>query len=276
MSLQQEVFVIPQLWSRHLALLGAWSDSAFAATQECLKLHFATWGKRSETSALEFPFVNLCQPHAVFTLQEQWTIPNFEHLVDYQSACTQILSETGQRMAEAWADYEVLNPSGLPSTNTVQWQIPGWDFSFTSVTASAAAVETSAAEEIQEQQQTHAEAVAAIPDARPALQISAEAEAAAEADTEAETDAEDSPLQAEFAEMAQQQQAADAAAAVVAKARASFPQAPRISASKTVAKSVRTTRSKPASSGKTTASPAKTGKAAGASALTAKKKSSKA
>lgn len=261
MSLQQEVFAIPQLWSRHLALFSAWSDSAFAATQECLKLHFATWGQGSDSKTLEFPFVNLCQPHAVFTLQEQWTIPNLEHLVDYQSACTQILSETGQRMAQAWADYEVLNPASLGEINTVQWQIPGWDFSFSQLTSTTELKEPAVSVSTDVAEPASAEVLSddtLIREAAPSLTSGPDTQQLAD---------EASPAQSEFAEM-EQQQAADAAAAVVAKARASFPQAPRISASKTAAKSVRASRSK-TSTAQATASPAK-------ATASAKKKSSKA
>ncbi len=266
MSLQHEVFALPQVWSRHLSLLGAWSDSAFAASQEYLRLHYATWGQQAEPLSPEFPFLNWCNPHALFTLQEQWTIPNFEHFIDYQSACTQIFSEAGKRMAQAWAEHEVLQPTAdalaTPgeTVRELHWQLPGLSFSQVSLlqtsepAANIAPVSTDTT--VQEDQ---------------AISI-----ASAPAEREpAET--------VEFNEL-DNQQALHVAAAAVAKARANssepdastaltshLPQAKQVASTPTSSKPAKTSRASSSTKTKPSSVAAST-----SGAIASKKKSSKA
>lgn len=291
MSLQHEVFALPPFWSRHLSLLAAWSDSAFAAGQEILRLQHATWGHQAEAITPEFPFLNWYNPHAIFTLQEQWTLPNVEHLIDYQSAYTQILSDTSQRMAQAWADYEVLQPavaaeseSAVPRFFELQWQIPGlsltqfnWyqQLSQTDEITQAAPVvverEPQTAVVIEQSPQSLPEAliiepvVAATDNAEPIAPGSAEAAA-------------------EFAEI-DHQQAVDVAAAAVAKAKANSSDAEippvRSSAVRKTSKASTpvapvTTASKSPRSNRSTSTKNNSVAASASAAIASKKKSSKA
>ncbi len=272
MSLQHEVFALPQVWSRHLSLLGAWSDSAFAASQEYLRLHYATWGQQAEPLSPEFPFLNWCNPHALFTLQEQWTIPNFEHFIDYQSACTQIFSEAGKRMAQAWAEHEVLQPTAdalaTPgeTVRELHWQLPGLSFSQVSL------LQTS------EPANTLVPVSSDTADQEEQLSNAAELISAAPAPTELEQ-----TETVEFNEL-DNQQALHVAAAAVAKARANssepdastaltshLPQAKQVASTPTSSKPAKTSRASSSTKTKPSSVAAST-----SGAIASKKKSSKA